>query len=189
MKRRSFSFSLLALLLGSGIPLVTQAGQYIDVNPVASTLSFTYLRAGAKMYGTFSKFVASMNFDTAHVQASSLKLVITLDSVHSDDQYAGDELVKPGWFNTPAYPLATFASTQIKDLGEQRYTVLGDLTLKGVTRQVAVPVLLKADGSVGIFEGNLTVDRRDYAIGVGEWTDSMISNEIDIRFRMVAPER
>jgi polyisoprenoid-binding protein YceI len=54
---------------------------------------------------------------------------------------------------------------------------------------VEVPVLLKAESAVGIFDGELTLKRSDFKIGSGEWADSVVSNDIYIRFRIVAPER
>jgi polyisoprenoid-binding protein YceI len=65
----------------------------------------------------------------------------------------------------------------------------GNLSLRGLTREVSVPVLLKAENAVGIFDGELTLNRNDFKVGEGEWADSMVSNEINIRFRMVAPQR
>jgi hypothetical protein len=52
-----------------------------------------------------------------------------------------------------------------------------------------VPVLLKAENAIGIFEGELTLKRDDFKMGEGELADSVVSNEIKIRFRMVAPQR
>ncbi|MNL27378.1 hypothetical protein D3C87_1489670 [compost metagenome] len=96
---------------------------------------------------------------------------------------------KPAWFDTSSYPVATFESIRIKDLGNHRYRFTGNLTLRGLTREVDVPVLLKAEGGIGIFVGELTLKRNDFKIGEGEWADSFVSNEINIQFRMVAPQR
>ncbi|MNF93535.1 hypothetical protein D3C85_1182290 [compost metagenome] len=85
--------------------------------------------------------------------------------------------------------MATFESTSVKALGNNRYTITGKLSLRGLTREVSVPVLLKSESSIGIFEGQLVLKRNDFKIGEGEWADSMVSNEINIRFRMVAPQR
>ncbi|MNH43034.1 YceI-like domain protein [compost metagenome] len=67
--------------------------------------------------------------------------------------------------------------------------ISGNLTLRGLTRGVDVPVLLKAEDGIGIFVGELTLNRNDFRIGEGEWADSVVSNEINIQFRMVAPQR
>ncbi|MNI82144.1 hypothetical protein D3C73_1388250 [compost metagenome] len=50
-------------------------------------------------------------------------------------------------------------------------------------------MLLKSENEIGIFDGELTLERDNFKIGEGEWADSVVSNEINIRFRMVAPQR
>ncbi|OLT99642.1 polyisoprenoid-binding protein [Pseudomonas reinekei] len=165
------------------------AVEYTEVNPAASTLSFTYNQMGSRVYGTFGKFVGVLDFNTTHPQNARAKLIIDLDSIEVDDSDAKTELPKPAWFDTATYPKATFESTQVKDLGNNQYLITGSLTLRGLTQEVEVPVQLKAENAVGIFDGELTLKRSDFKIGLGEWADSVVSNDINIRFRIVAPER
>lgn len=40
-----------------------------------------------------------------------------------------------------------------------------------------------------MFDGELVLKRDDFKIGAGEWADSVVSNAITIKFKMVAPER
>jgi len=166
-----------------------QAVEYTRVNTTASTISFTYQQMGARNYGTFNKFAATLDFDTQNPAAAHAALTIELNSIDAGSSDANTELQKAPWFDTQAYPVATFESTAIKDLGDNRYLFTGNLSLRGMTREVQVPVLLKAENAVGIFDGELTLDRDDFKMGEGEWADSVVSNEINIRFRMVAPER
>jgi polyisoprenoid-binding protein YceI len=77
----------------------------------------------------------------------------------------------------------------VKALGDNKYTIIGKLTLRGVTREVAVPVLLKAENTIGIFDGQLTLKRSDFKIGEGEYADTVVSDDINIRFKMVAPQQ
>ncbi|KQZ78847.1 YceI family protein [Pseudomonas sp. Root562] len=189
MSSRASRFIALASVLLFGAFPCAHAVEYTDVNPTASTLSFTYNQMGSRVYGTFSKFVGVLDFDTTHPQDAHAKLTIDLDSIEVDDSDARTELPKPAWFDTATYPKAIFESTRVKDLGSNRYLIAGRLTLRGLTREVEVPVLLKAESAVGIFDGELTLKRSDFKIGAGEWADSVVSNDIYIRFRIVAPER
>jgi len=52
-----------------------------------------------------------------------------------------------------------------------------------------VPVLLKVENAIGIFDGQLTLKRSDFNIGEGEFASGVVSDDINIRFRMVAPQR
>ncbi|MCY1559699.1 YceI-like domain protein [compost metagenome] len=77
----------------------------------------------------------------------------------------------------------------MKSVGNDRYSITGQLTLRGITREVEVPVQLKAENAIGIFDGELTLKRSDFNIGEGEWADTVVSDDINIRFRMVAPQQ
>ncbi|MGE8064806.1 YceI family protein [Pseudomonas sp. NPDC089569] len=189
MNARLPRFTLLAAVLVSGFFIDTEAAQYTDVNPTASTISFTYNQMGSRVYGTFGKFVGDLDFDTANPEAAHTRLTIDLGSIDAGSEDANTELQKPGWFDVEQYPQAIFESTQFKDLGNNRYRITGNLTLKGLTRKVAVPVLLKTERAIGIFDGELVLKRSDFKVGAGEWADSVVSDDIDIRFRMVAVER
>jgi polyisoprenoid-binding protein YceI len=176
-----------ALVLGA-LPCA-QAAEYTQVNETASTISFTYKQFSSRVYGTFSKFKATLDFDTAAPSAAHAALTIQLNSIDAGSSNANDELQKPAWFDTATYPVATFESTGVKALGDNRYEITGQLTLRGTTREVDVPVLLKAENAIGIFEGKLKLKRSDFKIGEGEWADTAVSDDINIKFKMVAPQQ
>lgn len=184
MKRR-----LLAALLTLGVTCGAHAVEYTDVNPTASTLSFTYDQMGQQVYGTFGEYRASLVFDTQHPDAAKTVLTIQLQSINAGSDNANTELPKPGWFDMATYPVGTFTSTQIKDLGDRHYLFSGNLTLKGQTRPVDVRVALKEQSGIGVFDGEFVLKRDDFRIGAGEWADSVVSNDIRIKFKMVAPQR
>lgn len=165
------------------------AVEYKNVNATASTLSFTYNQFSSRVYGTFSQFEGTLDFDTANPTAAHAGLTIQLDSIDAGSSDANEELKKPAWFDTANSPVATFESTAVKALGDNRYSISGKLTLRGITQVVDVPVLLKADNAIGIFDGQLTLKRSDFKIGAGEFADTVVSDDINIRFRIVAPEQ
>ena len=189
MNLRSARCVALACTFVFGLVPFAEAVEYNKVNARASTLSFTYEQMGSRAYGTFGKFKANIDFDTENPGAAHATLTIDLNSIDAGSSDANTELQKPAWFNTATYPVATFKSTSIKALGNNRYAITGKLSLRGLTREVSVPVLLKSESSIGIFDGELVLKRDDFKMGEGEWADSVVSNEINIRFRMVAPQR
>ncbi|WP_160107498.1 YceI family protein [Pseudomonas izuensis] len=189
MNSRFPRFTALLAIVALGVLPGADAVEYTDVNPTASTISFTYNQMGSRVYGTFGKFQGSLQFDTRHPEAAHAKLTIDLDSIDAGSEDANTELQKPAWFDTAQYPVATFESARFKAIGNNRYQITGKLTLRGLSREVSVPVLLKEENAIGIFEGELKLERNDFKIGEGEWADTVVSNEINIRFRMVAPQR
>ena len=189
MNRRVSRSVVCISALTFGVLSGAEAVEYKQVNATASTLSFTYNQFSSRVYGTFSQFEGTLDFDTANPSAAHAALTIQLDSIDAGSSDANEELKKPAWFDTANSPVATFDSTAVKALGDNRYSITGKLTLRGITKVVDVPVMLKAENAIGIFDGQLTLKRSDFKIGEGEFADTVVSDDINIRFRMVAPEQ
>ncbi|MFW9080842.1 YceI family protein [Pseudomonas sp. P2757] len=181
------------LLLAAACCLIVmpaaQAGEYTRVNATASQISFTYNQMGSRMYGTFGKFDATLEFDTANLANARTTLHIDLTSIDAGSDDANTELVKPAWFDTAKFPVAVFESTRFSQVSDNRYLIVGQLTLKGVTREVQVPVELKPGNAIGIFDGELVLKRDEFGLGTGEWADSVVSKDIAIKFKVVAPQQ
>src|SRR5690606_18072337 len=83
------------------------------------------------------------------------------------------------FFDSGKFPLMTFESTQINDVGNNKYEVLGKFTVKGKSYDLTLPLVLagikahpavKGKEVIG-FNGELTIDRLAYQIGTGKFYD------------------
>lgn len=178
----------LAVTLTLGTATSAHAVEYKQVNMAASQIAFTYTQMGARVYGRFGKFDAKIDFNPSTPATAHAELTIQLDSIDAGTPDANDELQKPAWFNTAAYPVATFESSRVTALDNNRYEITGTLALKGSSRDISALVTLKPENSIGVFDGEFVLNRADFKIGEGEWADiGIISNDIHIKFRVVAP--
>jgi len=182
-------FTAVALFACLCVTSVAHAAEYNRVNTTASQISFTYSQMGSLMYGTFGKFDATLQFDSDNLAGAHTTLHIDLTSIDAGSTDANTELVKPAWFDTQRFPVAVFESSRFTRVTGNHYLIAGQLTLKGITREVEVPVELKPDSSIGIFDGELVLKRDQFGLGAGEWTDTVVSNDIAIRFKVVAPQQ
>jgi len=180
--------ALLAVVALGSLPCA-QAVEYNQVNAAASQISFTFSQFGSRVYGTFGQFEGTLDFDTQNPATAHAVLNIQLASIDAGSSDANTELKKTAWFDTEHYPLGTFKSTSVKALGGDRYLFIGDLTLKTITRKVEVQVQLKPESGIGVFVGEFALNRDDFKVGEGEWADGVVSKDINIRFRMVAPQQ
>jgi polyisoprenoid-binding protein YceI len=181
---------MLPVALVLGFIASAQAVEYKDVNHTASQISFTYEQLGQRMYGTFKTFEGTLTFDTQAPEAGHALLKIQLASINAGSDDANDTLQRASWFDVATYPVGVYESTGVKALGDNRFTISGNLTLKGTTRPVAVNVVLKELDGIGVFDGEFILNRGDFKIGEGEWAgNSVVSNDIRIKFKMVAPQR
>jgi polyisoprenoid-binding protein YceI len=177
----------LALLFTFAIATAAHAVEYIQVRVDKSQIAFGYQQMGVSMDGTFKKFVSQLRFDPAAPQAAKASIEIDLASVDTGSSEGNAEVATKTWFNTPAFPTARFESTGVKALGGNQYEVAGKLTIKGTTRDVVVPATFASQGSVGVFDGSLTIKRGDFAIGEGVWKAfDIVANDVVITFRITA---
>lgn len=178
---------ILAGLLGAALPLTAQALEFRQVQPDKSALVFGYTQMGVPMEGRFQRFTAQLRFDPARPAAASTVLEVDLASIDTGTPEADAEVAGKQWFNTQAFPLARFASSAVKPLGGNRYQVAGKLTIKGRSRDIAVPVTFTPQGKQAVFAGAFSFKRADFAIGEGPWADfGTVANEVQIRFRILA---
>lgn len=162
------------------------------VVPAKSEIRFVSRQMGVEVEGRFRRFRADVDWrpdDLAHTRAD---VAIELGSIDLASEEAEGEVRRPGWFDTARFPTATFTSTAVRATGPGRYEIAGKLALKGVTRDVVVPIALRKDATgATVAEGQFTLPRLDFRIGDGPWADpAVVANEVLVRVRMtlaVAP--
>jgi polyisoprenoid-binding protein YceI len=127
------------------------------------------------VHGQFNKVSGSISFDPAAPENASLEVTIEVAGVYTGIQKRDDHLRSPDFFDAAAYPVMTFTSTGVKGRGGDRYTVTGNLTIRGVTRQVVLeaesrgPVKSPFGGETTIgFTATTAIDRTDYGVSWNE---------------------
>jgi len=153
--------------------------------PAQSEIVFTSRQMGVPMEGRFRRFDAQVAFDPRQPETGRVTLSVDLASVAMGAAESEAEVAKPGWFDTKAFPQASFQSGAIKALGGGRFEMSGKFTLKGQTRDLIVPVTLAQTGGTSTASGNFVVRRLDFRIGDGDWSDtSLVANDVQVRFKL-----
>jgi polyisoprenoid-binding protein YceI len=180
---RSFFALLGALLVASG----GAAAQGLVMDK--SEIRFVSKQMGVNVEGRFRKWKANVVFLPQDLAKSKAEVDIELGSIDLASDESETEIKSPLWFDTRKFPVAHFSSTSIKSVGGDRYEIAGQLTLKGVTRDVVVPIAFKKDASGNnVGEGSFPLHRTDYKIGEGMWADTeLVGNDVTVRLRMVLP--
>jgi polyisoprenoid-binding protein YceI len=125
---------------------------------------------------------------------------IPVASVQTGNEKRNNHLLSEDFFEADANPDITFVSTSVTRVADGRLVVRGPLTIKGVTREVELPVkvlgvmdvapemqeMLGAK-QIASFETTLSVDRRDFGVGVGSWAaTAVVGANVDIRIAVEA---
>ena len=175
-----------ALALGSAALLAAQpALAQQKLVPAQSEVQFTARQMGVPLEGHFKKFDAQVRFDPAKLATSQIAFTVDTGSATMGSRETDAELPKPTWFNVPQFPQASFQSSAIKSLGAGKFEVAGKLTIKGMARDVVVPVTLVQNGATTTATGVLPLKRLAFKIGENEWADtSMVADDVQVKFKL-----
>ena len=154
------------------VPSEVQAGTY-DLDSGHGKITWSVNHLGfSTYYGQFVNVKAELKLDTANPANSSLTATIPLTDVNPADDGLKRHLQTADFFDTANHPTATFVSRSVTvdadDANEA--TVVGDLTLRGVTKSVTIEVEFNQAGpSMGGvykagFDGEATIKRSDFGI-------------------------
>ena len=173
----------LFILLGA-LPLAAVAVEYNSVQFDQSRVGFVSKQMGVAVDGGFKKFSAQVALDPAKPEAGRAQIDIDLSSVDTGSTDADDEVKSKSWFNVREFPSARFVATGVKSLGNGRYEAKGQMSIKGRTREIVAPFTYKIVGASAVFEGSLPIQRLQYGIGEGVWSDTAtVADEVLVKFR------
>jgi polyisoprenoid-binding protein YceI len=167
------------------VPAATAAASVQKLVPAQSTVGFVSRQMGVPVQGKFTRFDVQSSFDPKKPETSKVSLTIDLTSADLGNAETETELKKPGWFDSVKRPQASFVSTAIKALGGNKFEIDGQLSIKGNTQRVLIPVTLAQSGANTEASGAFQIKRIDFKIGEGDWNDvSIVANEVQVNFKL-----
>lgn len=123
--------------------------------------------------GFFRDFTGSVNYDAGDVSKSSVTFTAKMTSIDTGVAGRDTHLRTADFFEVEKFPEMTFKSTSVAKKGNG-WIVTGDLTMKGVTKSVAIPFDISGwlpagernPAKMGI-AGEATINRRDFGVNYG----------------------
>lgn len=169
-------------------------GEFFGIDRSHSNLKFSVGFFGlTDVEGTFDQYDATILYNEADMAKTAVILRIDAASIDTGSDFRDKDLTSERFLHTEQYPEIVFKSTSIKPAGDG-YTLLGDLTIKGITKQISIPFkhVLKRTvdpgwGNIRIgFAGTVTINRNDFNVHGGDfWGVNVLSEEVDISFTLL----
>ncbi len=188
IRRLCVRFLLLATLGAGTAPAESLV---YTVRPGDSEVSFTIVKWGVfREHGRFPDVKGRIVVDDEKPERSSVEIEIGTASVDTGVAGRDRAIRSEGLLFTGRYPRMTFTSRQVRPREGGLFDVTGDLTIRGVTRRVMVPVRLTGRGRAGSegdligFETTFNVDRT--AHGVGDASGTLLAKELQVRLAVAA---
>jgi polyisoprenoid-binding protein YceI len=144
--------------------------------------------------GRFNEFSGTIHYDEKDITKSSVEFTAKVESIDTGVAPRDKHLRSADFFEVEKYPELSFKSTRVERKGKA-HVLYGDLTLKGVTKPVAIPFTMagaikdqRGNARFGV-QGETKINRRDFGINFGTELPGgglNIGNEVSIRLHLEA---
>lgn len=192
--------SLLSLAAAGYLTAAPQSFDFKDPKGV-NAIQFHLDSLLEPISGTASGVTGTVSFDAANPGATTGKIVVATNSLTVTNSMMTDHLRGDKWLNAPVNPEIVFELSKLDGVktsgNDTTATATGNLTIKGVTKAISVPVKLtyladalgkrtKPDnkGDLLVVRGEFSINRSDYGIMPGQMEDK-VNPEIKLTLAIV----
>lgn len=142
-------------------------------DPAHSEIGFSITHLGiSDVSGTFNDFKATINSDKPDFSDAVVEATINVASINTRVDARDQHLRSADFFEVEKYPTITFKSTNIKKAGNDKYKLIGNLTVKDITKPVTLDLTYRgtaenpaAKKTAAGFKLTGTIKRTDFGIG------------------------
>jgi polyisoprenoid-binding protein YceI len=184
---------LLSALLTVVAPGLVRSADTYKIDPAHSTVGFSVTHMVINtVHGKFKEFEGTIGVDNNSV--SEAQGTIQAKSIDTGIDRRDNHLRSPDFFDAPKYPTITFQSKRTEKKDGQT-VLIGDFTMHGVTKELALPVTLKGpikdpwgNSRIGL-EGKTKVNRRNYGLKYNQALETgglVVADEIEIEINAEA---
>ena len=150
------------------------------VQPEASEITFRATSRLMNADGHFSRFSGEVIVDPAVPTSARISLSIDAASLDTGIGMRDRHLRSADFFDAERFPTIVFRSVRVEAAG-RRATVVGRLSLHGVTREIALPVDVQMSDAALVASGEFIVNRGDYGMNYNSLLNP-IGNEVRVAF-------
>lgn len=165
-----------------------------SIDPTHSRVGFSSRHAMVtKVRGAFNDVSGTAQLDAEDMSRSQVRVVLQVASVDTRSPQRDAHLRSADFFDAQQHPTIEFDSTAVDEVDENQFIVTGELTIRGVTRTISVPLeLLGVDTDpfgqlrAGL-EGSRRIDRKDWGVSWNTPLDSggvLVSDKITLEFEL-----
>jgi polyisoprenoid-binding protein YceI len=150
-----------------------------DFDHAHSSIDFTVRHMlVSKVRGRFTKWSGDISIDEQDPTRSRVSVAIDVASVDTHEAQRDAHLRSPDFFDAANHPQITFQSKRITKKGDDHYELVGDLTIRGTTREVAIDV--ERGGIVAKdpwgkrragFTATTAIDRKEFGVSFNQVLD------------------
>lgn len=183
---------LITAALIAQVALFAQTKWNVDV--VHSSVKFTVEHLViAEVDGAFKTFNGSMTSTKPDFAGSAIDFTVDVNSINTDNEKRDTHLKSDDFFNAAKYPKMTFKSTSFKKVSGNKYALVGNLTIRDVTKSVTFDVTYGGTANDGYgntkagFKASTVIKRFDYGLKWNSLTEAggmTVGSDVTIDLRL-----
>jgi len=150
----------------------------------------------SKVRGRFTKWSGKLELDEKDISRSKLEVEIDVASIDTHEPQRDAHLRSGDFFEAEKHPKITFKSKSVTERDKDNLVVRGDLSIRGVTREVELKVErngLVAKDPWGMrragFTAETTIDRKDFGVSWNQTLDQgglAVADKVSIHIEIEA---
>jgi polyisoprenoid-binding protein YceI len=161
-----------------------------QLDPYHTQVEFSAKHLGMMtVRGYFDEVSTTADIDPGHPETATVEATISTASIRTNNAIRDNDIRSSNFLEVDKFPVITFKSTSVEPSGPDRYTLTGDLTIKGTTHPVALEVLKYGEfndpGMMGhriAYSATSKINRKDFGLSFNAILDGrlVVSDEIQI---------
>ncbi|PWB75555.1 hypothetical protein C3F09_01965 [candidate division GN15 bacterium] len=166
-----------------------------NVDPAHTSIGFTVRHlVVTKVRGQFTDFAGEINWDGKDLTKGSVNFTVQAKSINTDIPKRDDHLRSADFLAVDSFPTLTFKSTKIVPGSGDNFKMTGDLTIRGVTKEVTFDCT--NNGTVSAFGGTragfsatATINRQDFGVSWSKALDNgglVAGNDVNLDIEVEA---
>jgi polyisoprenoid-binding protein YceI len=165
-------------------PPASAAPRYVQA-ATGNSLTFTFQQLDAASTGQFKTFRTEFAYDPANLAAGSLQVTVNIGSLDTQDGERDTALKSTDLFDAAKHPAATYVASSLARTASGGIEAVGKLTLRGVSRDLRLPLTLKPVAGGIELSGQTAIRRLEFGVGQGEWQSTeSVGDEVKIQYRV-----
>ena len=151
------------------------------VQVTGTNVRFVVTKLGsADVIGHFREFNADIKYDHSRPEQSVVRWRVRVGSVETGERDRDRSIQSSDYFAATQYPELTFESRAVRAVGDRRLSVTGDISIRGVTKSITVPVAITEEHGRRTFVTDFELDRYDFNVRGGRVMGNLIGRTVKV---------
>ena len=178
-------------LVVAAVPAAAQDAWQLDKSHSSLEFAVTHMVV-AEATGRFKDFDVKLTAPGNDYTKAAVEVTIQMASVNTDNEYRDNDLRGPEFFDAAKWPTAVFKSTKWEKLGDTKWKITGDLTIRDITKPVVLDATLLGTldsprGARAGWKAETTIDRFEFGTTWNKTLDAggvVVSKDVRLTIRL-----